>query len=293
MQIHFASKLGAIPVLSQPIQSFTRTMINLKRSLLSGGAALAIACIASIASTKPAHALSISEDFTTSDGGFTTSSTNGGAFEYNQDEYVGKNLWFTFGSTSPSKATLTSPSYTIDTAGPLTLRFSHAWRFENDTDAFQVVPSDPDTPTDAADGGLVEYKINNGAWTQIPKSAFTETPYNGAIGAYANRPLAEAVGKEVWTGAQSDNSNVVFLNSAATFGTFAPGDTVQIRYVGYWDRETAQQYNWRIQQFNLADSTPTPVPFAFSPLPGLIFAWGVRAVKQSSKNRQTAKATAT
>ncbi|WP_353719795.1 M4 family metallopeptidase [Dyadobacter sp. 676] len=139
---------------------------------------------------------------------------------------------------------LESPVITIPagTAGNLNLAFDHYVDME-----------------DTWDGGNIKYKINNGAWTLLPASAFTANPYNNFLN-YASagndNPLAS---QPAFTG--SDEGSVIGTWGQSQVNLSAlglvAGNTIQFRFelgtdgCGGYD-------GWYIDDFRVYSCAVTP-----------------------------------
>lgn len=177
----------------------------------------------------PASAALLTQDFNSNDGGFVMTSSGGppGPWTYN----VAGGAWFANGAdnlAAPSSSELTSPAFTVPDAGAVSLAISHRYSFEFDTVRW--------------DGGQVQFSVNNGPWTAISAANFTSGGYDGII-----------TGNNVLTNQMAFNGNSAgygegtFITSSALVGSFASGDSLQIRFQAGWDEfATGTAPNWEI-----------------------------------------------
>lgn len=130
--------------------------------------------------------------------------------------------------------------------------FAHRFSFEfNSNDAF--------------DGGLLEVRINGGAFTYVPNSSLTGTGYTPDFDGVDG--LGQKTGFSSTSAGYGGGS---FVNTTAALGTFAPGDTVVVRFVGGWDESSAfASPNWVIDNVSVTGAVPEPGTLAFLGLAGL------------------------
>lgn len=208
---------------------------------------LAFLGLAGAVTATPAHALNQNINFTAVNGGFTPST--GSAADFTWGSGAG---WSTAGANNLN-ITLTSPSYSVTTAGNLLIGFTHQYNTES-----------------CCDFGQLFVSRNGGGYTQV--SAFTTGggPSNNGV----------------WNGISGG-----LISSAANLGAYALGETVRFQFLYRTDVSVVgANPNWRITQFS-ASTSATPVPFVFSPLPGLILGWGAWRGKRKLQQRQLAAKT--
>ncbi len=110
---------------------------------------------------------------------------------------------------------LTSPTIAVPASVtvPLYLTFDHLLSLEN-----------------RWDGGLLQYQLNGGAWTDVTSGAFAYNPYNQTLqtaGAGNDNPLA---GKAAFTGADGGAVSGSWGTSQVALGTLA-GQQLRLRWV--------------------------------------------------------------
>ncbi|MDQ4123101.1 MAG: M36 family metallopeptidase [Acidobacteriota bacterium] len=100
---------------------------------------------------------------------------------------------------------LISPSFTVDGGGSFNLQFDHSWNFESEGSTH-------------FDGGIIEMKVNGGAWNDIggPIYTGTLTNYTGNLNPLKTRQALVST---------SNGTVHVSLTQA-----IAPGSTVQVRF---------------------------------------------------------------
>ncbi|SDF42691.1 Por secretion system C-terminal sorting domain-containing protein [Dyadobacter soli] len=200
------------------------------------------------------------ENFETGLGGFTTSQVPGDATDWFNRSWIQANapagrpgkvaygIDYTGGNCTDNMQygviRMESPAIAIPagTAGNLNMAFDHYVAME-----------------DTWDGGNIKYRINGGAWTLLPASAFTVNPYNnflnssmaGNLNPLASEPVFTGVDQGVvlgsWGQSQVDLSSIGLV----------PGNTIQFRFeVGTdgcrgWD-------GWYIDDFRVYSCAVTP-----------------------------------
>ena len=212
-------------------------------------AAAMIACAALSAHTARA-AILLSEDFNSGDGGFTVSNTGPVEGPWTYD--TGGGSWGCHGGPScvgPYSSALTSPAIPVGSTAPVTLSFDHRYSFEYDG-------------WTRWDGGQVRLSVTGGAFAPVPGSAFSANGYVGII--EGNNVLN---GQDGFNDDSPGYSNPAMITSVAGLGSFSPGDTIQVQFLGGWD-ECAQgiEPNWEIDAVTVIGQTPSgnmvPVPTA-------------------------------
>jgi len=163
-----------------------------------------------------------------------TLTTSGGTATL--DGQIGSN-WVTEGGNGGGApqafSSLTSPTVTIPTTGPVTLSFFHRYNFEADYD-----------------GGAVFVSVNGEPATYVEPIAFTQNGYVGTVN------------NTVWTGGESifHGQSAGFgwpalIRSAANLGTLNAGDTVAVEFRGGWDANTYPAGpNWEIGSVTIQHS---------------------------------------
>lgn len=191
----------------------------------------------------------ILQDFANGDGGFTvendpaTPPANWGPFVYDAVE----GQWAANGADTecggPFNSNLTSPAYTVPQTDPVTLTFSHRYRFEGDL----------------WDGGQVRISINGGEFTPVSAENFTANGY--AAGNIIGNGILN--GQRAFNGDSAGFDNGDFIQSSAVLGTFSQGDTVAVQFVGGWDDcWSPGQPGWVIKDLQLAfGKAAEPVSF--------------------------------
>lgn len=225
-------------------------------------------CLASLASRAD-----VVFDFSASDGGWTPSTEEGpsvGPFVWGTVN--GANAWSANGdATSAAKELLASPVINISSTASYSISFSHRYNFE---------VQDPPASF-GYDGGIVQYKINTGAWTTIDKGSFTANTYPlDSIDAFdgGNAPLQPG-----FSGESAGNGVGSFITSIASFGTLSSGSTLEVRFRGAWDVNNANPApNWVISGVSVTGA-PVPEPAFFASLAGLGLL-GYAAVRRARAN---------
>jgi hypothetical protein len=141
--------------------------------------------------TASAFPASITTLFSVSDGNFTPDTLWG---------YTGT-AW-TLEPANNMNTSLTSPTYTAS-GGNVSLQFEHTHNFES-----------------AFDGGVLELSVNNGAFTYVPLSSFSENGYNytsALLNNFTNFPA-------------SFNGSVALRTSTLDLGAFNALDQFAFRF---------------------------------------------------------------
>ncbi len=179
----------------------------------------------------PGGAPLFSDTFNASGGSFTvdTPLPFAGAWAYD----AARGSWHEDGQAADNSqqniSMLNSPVINVTAAGTVVLTFTHRWSFEHDGTAW--------------DGGQVRISVNGGAFTTLPGSAFTQTPYNGAV---ANNGAAGLAGQQAFV-SQSPGYATGYVVSRAGLGTFNPGDTIRVQFIAASDTNTRGAVpNWEI-----------------------------------------------
>lgn len=198
--------------------------------------------ILNLIAASPAYG-GITYDFTASNGGWTAE----GSPVWSWASGTG---WSTDGRDVPAENFLVSPVFTVAETGQLHGTFGHSFDFES-----------------GLDGGVIEYKVNAGAWTYVnyPLVGLGVTQgYNGTIkympppSNIIYRPSFSYV--PGFTYALRTVITEFALGAGATADTFSPGDSIQIRFRGWWDdSEVMPNPNWTITTASL-NITSAAVP---------------------------------
>lgn len=203
-------------------------------------------CAVGLFAAAPASAATY--DFNAGGGGFSVTNFNDpfdGPWVYGAGSGVGgSGGWSTDGQgpelgRAPSTY-LTSPAIPITAAGAVTMSFDHRYSFE----------------VDAWDGGAVFVSLNGGAFTKVPGASFTANGYNGNV-----RPgsASELQSTEGFIETSAGYGGGVFQTSSASLGSFAAGDSLQVRFTAAFDTNTTQGTpDWVID--NVIVNTPIPEP---------------------------------
>lgn len=238
-------------------------------SLLGAPVAL---CLASLS----AHAADAVFDFSASNGGWTASTESGvsaGPFVWGLVN--GANAWSANGdATGTAKELVTSPVINITSTTTYSISFAHRFNFEI---------QDPQASF-GYDGGIVQYRVNAGSWTTIPKADFSAEPYNlDSIDAFdgGNPPFQPG-----FSGESAGNGVGSFITSIASFGTLSSGSTLEVRFRGAWDTENANAApNWVISSVSVTGA-PVPEPAFFASLAGLGLL-GFAVIRRARANAST------
>ncbi|MGD1921649.1 MAG: hypothetical protein ACFCAD_23805 [Pleurocapsa sp.] len=189
-------------------------------------------------------------DFTSSDGGFTSSGSPDWTYTGSQ--------WQTTNISSVNENFLTSPVLTSTVDGQIDLSLTHAYNFE-----------------DGFDGGIVEYSINGS-----PFSYFDSLNYNFTLSTGFSNPHP---GIEAFSGTAA----AVVSNGQA--GTLTPGDTFQIRLNGGWDSSVEESNPaWEVSSISI-NASATPVPFGVSTDLSIIILGGLYGVSRLRKKLAVSK----
>ena len=143
---------------------------------------------------------------------------------------------------------LVSPVVTVG-PGNLGLSFSHRFKFETSPD-----PDDPSVSI-YFDGGVLEYRIDGGEWTDV--ATVIDPGYGGTIGDGpdgANNPLEDRPGF-VGQNAAWPATDVVDLDLGAGFS----GQNVQVRFRVGTD-EASADFGWEIDDVAFTGIVGTPFP---------------------------------
>jgi autotransporter-associated beta strand protein len=176
------------------------------------------------------------ENFDTTGGGFTVSTP----VSPETDWVHTSGTWYSFGTDAATgvgtnTTYLTTPIYRVNTAGAVTISFSHNYNFEQDYDA-----------------GALEISVNGGPFTYLPESAFTLNGYNGTLPGGTNSALANQVSFVI-----TSTDYPAFLTTTATLiASAAVGDTVQVRFMAAYD-DAYSAGGWKIDSFSITGALPS------------------------------------
>lgn len=184
------------------------------------GIALSAICLcAGLTMQVSAQSTIYSEDFKSSDGGYTVN--NVGNIQ-NEWTWAADQGWSVNGNEggdgNPNNLSqLTSPAITIPASGPVGLSFMHRYSFEQDWDA-----------------GAIFTSVNGGDFQQVPTASFTSNGYTkqGLLGEH------DLNGGAGFNGNTAGFSEGTLISTTADLGTYNEGDNLQIQFYGAWDQFT-------------------------------------------------------
>lgn len=202
------------------------------------------------------------QEFDDGEGGFSVASVNG-PFDgpWTLNEAAG--TWGTAGqgaevSTAPSTL-LTAPVITMHCFGDATLRFTHRFSFEQGN----------------WDGGQVLLSVNDGAFTLVPGTAFTQGGYTGTV---AISSTAEIRSQPAFVFDSPGYVVPVYLNSVARLGTFNAGDTLRVQFLAAFDRDGSRgNPAWEIDNVRIEQQCAGSSP-----------GWEVTTIRDGADNMDTA-----
>lgn len=144
----------------------------------------------------------------------------------------------------PTTTDLTSPVLVVSSAGSVVMSFDHRWSFEADTVNW--------------DGGSTFISVNGGAFTHLPAGSYTANPYNGIINGGS---ASELLNLDSFVAKSAGYDAGTFLTSTATLGSFAAGDTFQVRFRAAGDTNTSGgSPDWVVDNIVISNSTVVPEP---------------------------------
>ena len=207
---------------------------------------LPVASFSVAASATPEAAPLNSENFNSGNGGYTVTTDTAFSGPWVYDAAGGN--WHADGQAAelgaPMTSRLTSPTYTVNQSGVVSLSFSHRWSFEYDGTAW--------------DGGQVRVSINGGPYTAVPGSAFTQNGYNGTI---AGNSASALHGETGYTSTSSGHGSGARLTSTADIANLNPGDTVSVQFFYGADTNTRGGVpNWEIDSVTLTQGGQPGAP---------------------------------
>jgi len=173
------------------------------------------------------------ETFGTGNGSYTVANDKAqGPWTFN----AANGYWFANGSgdlNAPSSSALTSPSFTVAQSGPLTLRLTHRYSFEDGGARF--------------DGGQVRMSVNSGPFQPVGEAGFCAYGYAGIIG--GDTVLNGQLG---FSGNSPAYASGNLITSVANLGQFNSGSVLQFQFLAAWDGNTQGSLpNWLIDEVNL------------------------------------------
>lgn len=153
---------------------------------------------------------------------------------------ISNQLWFGADVGIPSDQYIISPDLIIGPSGNLTIDFDHSFGFETDAGVNY-------------DGGVIEMRVDGGAWTDIGASA-----YNGVINGNYTGNLNPLVNRPAFVG-----SSVGTIHTTITTTTspppFAPGSIVNVRFRVGSDNGVGAA-GWQVDNIAFSGITNTPFP---------------------------------
>jgi len=160
----------------------------------------------------------------------------------------GSGAWSTEGQAPeinhPTTTDLTSPVLVVSSAGAVVMNFDHRWSFEADTSNW--------------DGGSTFLSVNGGAFSHLPAASYTTIPYNGVVNGGS---ASELLNVESFVGKSAGYDAGTFLTSAVTLGSFAPGDTLQVRFRAAGDTNTSGgSPDWVVDNIVISNAVGVPEP---------------------------------
>jgi hypothetical protein len=148
--------------------------------------------------------------------------------------------WTAAGGQGIVYSRLTSPTLTVPTTGPVTLKFKHRYFFE-----------------DRWDGGAVYVSVNGADPVYVEPTAFTANGYNALLTG-EGWVSTVFVGKQAFTGKSTDYDIPALMESVVNLGTLTADDTVAIQFRGGWDDGYFEATtNWEIGTVEVRDSAST------------------------------------
>lgn len=200
-------------------------------------------CALGTLALAPARAATITYDFATAAGGFTTgTSGRASSFTYNATD----GQWQVAGVAMPGHSRLVAPVFTVTDGGPVSLAFSHFYDFEAPRVGGGV----------AFDGGQLRLSVNGGTEQLVGTALglFIHGGY-GHVGSFNfTNPFP---GQQVWGGSSGG-----IIDSIAQLGSFDVGTTLAFSWLAGWDvSETRPSPNWALRSITLSDGpTMAEVP---------------------------------
>jgi hypothetical protein len=142
-------------------------------------------------------------------------------------------MWFANGGEGVVNSAIDSPLISVTSAGKLGLAFLHRYNFEDDG-------------TIRWDAGQVQYSVNGAPFRPVAAVQFYEGGYPTDRTIQGNSPPLN--GQYAFNNTSPDFGSGVFVPAAANLGSFAAGDTVQLRFIGSWDEGFLQTPvpNWEL-----------------------------------------------
>jgi len=188
----------------------------------------------------------IAQDFNATDGGFTVlnSISFDGPWTYNSSS----GTWRTDGQATdtqhPNSSGLNTPTFPLTNSGSLRLSFAHRYNFE-----------------EGMDGGQVRISVNGGAYTTVPRTAFSQGAYNSEVLALITPSglESELKGQLCYSGMSFSywgDPGAPWLppydTAIADLGSFNEGDTISLQFLAAYNNVArATTPNWQIDSLNL------------------------------------------
>jgi hypothetical protein len=180
----------------------------------------------------------LSQDFNSSDGGFTVETPIPFDNPWVYDGAAGR--WHEDGQgpedSHPNTTILTSPTINVTQAGVVQLTFAHRYSFESGQ----------------WDGGQVRVSVNGGAFTAVPASAFSQGGYSGIV---LGNSTSELHGQDAFVNNSGTYSGTGPLTtSSCALGVLNAGDTVRVQFFASSDGNTQGPFhpNWDIDSVSVA-----------------------------------------
>ncbi|HXG47502.1 MAG TPA: hypothetical protein VNO52_07755, partial [Methylomirabilota bacterium] len=147
----------------------------------------------------------------------------------------------------PMTTSLRTPPLTVTKSGSLRLEFAHRYSMEGGD----------------WDGGQVRVSINGGAFTAVPRSAFSQGAYNGTVLGNSRSVLA---GQNAFVGDSPNHQAPAFVTSIADLGFVLPGDTVVIEFLYAGDTNTRGNFvpSWQIDRILVTEGISAQQPARFT-----------------------------
>lgn len=182
---------------------------------------------------SPARAATITYDFASAAGGFTTA-TSGRASSFTYNATDGQ--WQVAGVAMAGHSRLVAPVFTVMDGGPVSLAFSHLYDFEASSTGV------------AFDGGQLRVSVNGGTEQLVGAALglFIHGGYGHVGSSYFTNPFP---GQQVWSGSSGG-----IIDSIAQLGSFDVGTTLAFSWLAGWDvSEARPSPNWALRSITLSD----------------------------------------
>ena len=129
--------------------------------------------------------------------------------------------WAAAGGEGVVYTHLTSPPLKVPSTGPVTLKFTHRYNFEQNWD-----------------GGAVYVTVNGIGPTHVEGTGFTAHGYDGLLVGPGEPPSwvsSVFVGTQAFTGQSAGYDTPALIESVVNLGTLNADDTISIEFRGGWD----------------------------------------------------------